>query len=201
MHVFISRIFEHFFWAFVSDFMWYFSTHEKMISNFYEWITYFERIKTISYTTIEIDGCILDVDAASISAKPYILQKKYFQGICTKFQAFWNGHGYFWPLRSQRLLEAKNPAKCRSRRSGFFGKKVVINVAQQPQKLLSRSHVVSKWESQFQITVQLGWLEPVDELLSSSLISWQSQQRKKGVSPQGAVVVFLRFLETIWFMN
>jgi hypothetical protein len=28
-----------------------------------------------------------------------------------------------------------------------------------------------------------------------------SQQRKKGVSPQGAVVVFLRFLETIWFMN
>ena len=62
----------------------------------------------VIYTTIGIDGCSLGLDNTSIRAKPYILQKICFQGLCSKFLGFWHGHGYFWPLRSYRLLEAKN---------------------------------------------------------------------------------------------
>ena len=99
------------------------------------------------YTTIGIDRCTLGADTTSITAKLYILQKVCFQGICSKFQGFWHGHGYFWPLRLLRLLEAKNgqnPSSegLKSLKEWIFLNTCLIKVAHQPQKPLSGSNQI-----------------------------------------------------------
>ena len=96
------------------------------------------------YTTIGIDECSLGVEITSITAKPYILQKICFQRLCSKFLVFWHGHGYFWPLRSWSLLEAKNtPLRPKMAwRSWYIEKKYIIKVAQLPQKPLGGSNQI-----------------------------------------------------------
>ena len=99
------------------------------------------------YTTIGIGGCSLGVDDTSITGKPYILQKICFQGLCSKFLGFWHGHGYFWPLRLLRLLEAKNGQNpslegSKSLKEWIFWNIYLIKIAHQPQKPLSRSNQI-----------------------------------------------------------
>ena len=43
----------------------------------------------------------------SITDKLYILQKSWFQWICSKFFGLWHGHDYLWPSWLWRLLEAE----------------------------------------------------------------------------------------------
>ena len=51
---------------------------------------------------------VVNLEIDSITAKPYMPQKSWFQWICSKFFVLWHGHDYFWPPRLWRLLEAKN---------------------------------------------------------------------------------------------
>ena len=51
---------------------------------------------------------VVRVEIDSITAKPYIPQKSWFQWICSKFFGLWHGHNYFRPPWLSRLLEAKN---------------------------------------------------------------------------------------------
>ena len=99
---------------------------------------------TLIYTTIGIDGCSLDLDTTSYTAKPYILQKICFQEISLKFLGFWHGHDYFWPPNLLRLLEAKNlPLSPKmATKEWIFWERVLVEVVQCPQKHLSGSNQI-----------------------------------------------------------
>ena len=51
---------------------------------------------------------VVNLEIDSITDKPYIPQKSWFQWICSKFFVLCQGHNYFWPPWLWRLLEAKN---------------------------------------------------------------------------------------------
>ena len=54
----------------------------------------------------KISSIFLLVD--SITAKPYIPLKSWFQLICSKFFMLWHRNDYFWPTWLWRLVKAKN---------------------------------------------------------------------------------------------
>ena len=118
------------------------------------------------YTTIGIDRCTLGVDTTSITAKLYILQKVCFQGICSKFLGFWHGHGYFWPLRLLRLLEAKNgqnPSSegLKSLKEWIFLNTCLIKVAHQTQNPLADPIRFELGPQVKKIEVNVQWVEAV----------------------------------------
>ena len=51
---------------------------------------------------------MFNVGIDDLVVKPYTPHKSLLQWICCKCLAWWQGHSYFWPQRSWRLLEAKN---------------------------------------------------------------------------------------------
>ena len=68
----------------------------------------FLSVGRIKRTISSIFLLVVRVEIDSITAKPYIPQKSWFQWICSKFFGLWHGHNYFWPPWLWRLLEAKN---------------------------------------------------------------------------------------------
>ena len=64
---------------------------------------------SIRETVLLIVLLVVWVEIDSITAKPYIPQKSWFQWICSKFFVLWHGHDYFWPPWLWRMLDLKAP--------------------------------------------------------------------------------------------